>query len=107
MKEDRKAVIMNNEIARRTSPEEEELARKREELALLQVELAERELFLTSLLRADRLLFTRRSSHRFLLAGVSRKPAGGSEDCTASARTFSAEIRARRRYMRADRFDGL
>jgi predicted transcriptional regulator len=43
MKEDRKAVIMNNEIARRTSPEEEELARKREELALLQVELAERD----------------------------------------------------------------
>jgi predicted transcriptional regulator len=34
---------MNNEIARRTSPEEEELARKREELALLQVELAERD----------------------------------------------------------------
>jgi DnaJ-domain-containing protein 1 len=40
---------MNNEIARRTSPEEEELARKREELALLQAELAERELFLTNL----------------------------------------------------------
>ena len=40
---------MNSEIARRTSPEEEELARKREELALLQAELAERELFLTNL----------------------------------------------------------
>ena len=40
---------MNNEIARRISPEEEELARKREELALLQTRLAERELFLTNL----------------------------------------------------------
>ena len=40
---------MKSEIARRTSPEEEELARKREELALLQAELAERELFLTNL----------------------------------------------------------
>jgi len=40
---------MNSEIARRASPEEEELARKREELALLQAELAERELFLTNL----------------------------------------------------------
>jgi len=41
--------FMNIEIARRISPEEEELARKREELALLQTELAERELFLTNL----------------------------------------------------------
>src|SRR5450755_4543151 len=40
---------MNSEIALRTSPEEEELARKREELALLQARLAERELFLTDL----------------------------------------------------------
>jgi hypothetical protein len=40
---------MNSQIARGTSPEEEELARKREELALLQAELAERELFLTNL----------------------------------------------------------
>ncbi len=40
---------MNSEIARRTSPEEEELAQKRKELALLQAELAERELFLTNL----------------------------------------------------------
>jgi DNA repair exonuclease SbcCD ATPase subunit len=40
---------MNSKIARRASPEEEELARKREELALLQAELAERELYLESL----------------------------------------------------------
>jgi hypothetical protein len=40
---------MNSEIALRTYPEEEELARKREELALLQARLAERELFLTNL----------------------------------------------------------
>src|SRR6266581_2178587 len=40
---------MNSQIARRTSPEEEELARKREQLALLQARLAERELFLTNL----------------------------------------------------------
>ena len=40
---------MSTEIAHPLSPEEEELARKREELALLQAELAERELFLTNL----------------------------------------------------------
>jgi len=40
---------MNAQIVRRLSPEEEELARKREELALLQAELAERELFVTNL----------------------------------------------------------
>ena len=40
---------MKKEIVRRISPEEEELAKKREELALLQAELAERELFLTNL----------------------------------------------------------
>jgi hypothetical protein len=40
---------MSTEIAHRLSPEEEELAKKREDLALLQAELAERELFLTNL----------------------------------------------------------
>jgi hypothetical protein len=40
---------MNVQIVRPLSPEEEELARKREELALLRAELAERELFLTNL----------------------------------------------------------
>jgi hypothetical protein len=40
---------MHTEITRRLSAEEEELAKKREELALLQAELAERELFLTNL----------------------------------------------------------
>ena len=40
---------MNTGIARRVSPEEEELARKREELALLQAELADHELRLTNL----------------------------------------------------------
>src|SRR5271166_346983 len=40
---------MSTEIVRRGSPEEEELAKKREELALLQADLAERELFLTNL----------------------------------------------------------
>jgi hypothetical protein len=40
---------MNTEITHRLSPEEEELAKKREKLALLQSELAERELFLTNL----------------------------------------------------------
>jgi DnaJ-domain-containing protein 1 len=40
---------MHDEIALRTSPEKEELGRKREELALLQARLAERELFLTNL----------------------------------------------------------
>jgi hypothetical protein len=37
------------DIVRRVSPEEEELAKKRDELPLLQAELAERELFLTNL----------------------------------------------------------
>ncbi len=40
---------MSAETVRRVSPEEEELARKREELALLQSELADRELHLTNL----------------------------------------------------------
>jgi hypothetical protein len=40
---------MHTEITRRISPEEEELAKKREKLALLQAELADRELFLTDL----------------------------------------------------------
>ncbi len=40
---------MSAGIVRRASPEEEELAKKREELALVQAELAERELFLTNL----------------------------------------------------------
>ncbi len=40
---------MNAEIVRHLSPEEEELAKKREELALLQAELAERELYLANL----------------------------------------------------------
>lgn len=40
---------MNPRIVRRLSPEEEELKKKRDELALLQADLAERELFLTNL----------------------------------------------------------
>ena len=40
---------MNAEIVLQLSPEEEELAKKREELAILQVELADRELFLANL----------------------------------------------------------
>ena len=43
---------MNAEIVCRLSPEEEELTKKRNELALLQTELAERELYLANL-RAD------------------------------------------------------
>jgi hypothetical protein len=42
-------VDLTTDIVRRVSPEEEELAKKRDELALLQTELAERELFLTNL----------------------------------------------------------
>ncbi len=40
---------MNPGIVRRLSPEEEELKKKRDELILLQADLAERELFLTNL----------------------------------------------------------
>ena len=39
---------MNAEIVRRLSPEEEDLAKKRDELALLQAELVERELYLAN-----------------------------------------------------------
>jgi hypothetical protein len=37
-------VSMSTSVARQLSPEEEELAKKREELVLLQAELADREL---------------------------------------------------------------
>ena len=47
---------MSAETVRRVSPEEEELAKKREEFALLQSELADRELYLTNL-RAELLAF--------------------------------------------------
>lgn len=40
---------MNSEIARHLSPEEQELARKREELAFLQANLTDRELYLANL----------------------------------------------------------
>ena len=40
---------MNSEIVRHLSPEEQELARKRQELTILQAELTDRELFLTNL----------------------------------------------------------
>lgn len=40
---------MTKGLVRRLSPEEEELAKKRDELALLQVQLAERELYLANL----------------------------------------------------------
>jgi DNA-binding SARP family transcriptional activator len=40
---------MNSEIVRHLSPEEQELARKREELTILQAELIDRELFLANL----------------------------------------------------------
>ena len=40
---------MNSEISRHLSPEEQELARKREELAFLQTKLADREVFLANL----------------------------------------------------------
>ena len=42
-------MVMNAEIVRRLSPEEEELRKKRDELALLQGELADRELYLANL----------------------------------------------------------
>jgi chromosome segregation ATPase len=41
--------VMKSEIVRRLSPEEEELRKKRDELALLQTELADRELHLANL----------------------------------------------------------
>ena len=47
---------MSAETVRRVSPEEEELAKKRGELALLQTDLADRELYLTNL-RAELLAF--------------------------------------------------
>ena len=54
---------MEKELVRRVSPEEEELAKKREELTLLQAKLADRELFLTDLraeLSAFEALYLRR-----------------------------------------------
>ena len=50
---------MSAETVRRVSPEEEELVKKREELALLQADLADRELYLTNL-RVEISAFERR-----------------------------------------------
>jgi len=50
---------MSAETVRRMSPEEEELAKKRDELALLQADLADRELYLTNL-RVELSAFERR-----------------------------------------------
>jgi hypothetical protein len=51
--------LQDTKSTHRISPEEEELAKKREELALLQAELADRELYLTNL-RVESSAFERR-----------------------------------------------
>src|SRR5271157_3136022 len=90
---------MNNEIARRTSPEEEELVQKREELALLQAELAERELFLTNL-RAELSAFEGRYLRQVgdLYAELDEWNAKIAErlaeqECTEEARSAAAQAR--------------
>jgi len=94
-----KAVVMNSEIARRTSPEEEELARKRKELAQLRAELAERELFLTNL-RAELAAFEGRYLRKVgtLYAELDEWNAKIAElaakDDTEQARRAAAEARA-------------
>src|SRR5271169_2793979 len=95
-----KAVVMNSEIARRTSPEEEELARKRKELAQLRAELAERELFLTNL-RAELAAFEGRYLRKVgtLYAELDEWNAkiaelDAKDDGTEQARMAAAEARA-------------
>ncbi len=91
---------MNSKIARRSSPEEEELARKREELALLQTELADRELFLANLraeltafegryLREVGVLYAELDDWNAKIAELAAK-----DDGTEQARTAAAEARA-------------
>jgi septal ring factor EnvC (AmiA/AmiB activator) len=92
---------MNAEIVRHISPEEQDLARKREELAVLQVELTDRELFLTNLrveiaafegryLREVGVLYAELDDWNAKIAELTSEAAG-----TEQARTAAAEARAR------------
>ena len=88
---------MNAQIVRQLSPEEEELRRKREELALLQARLAERELFLTNLraelsafegqyLRQVGTLYAELDEWNAKIAGRLAEEEGTDESRTAAAR---------------------
>src|SRR5271157_2804025 len=91
---------MKTQIVRRLSPEEEELARKREELAVLQAELADHELFLTNL-RAELFAFEGRYLRQVgtLYAELDEWNAkiaelAAKDDGTEQAQTAAAEARA-------------
>jgi hypothetical protein len=92
---------MNAEIVCHVSAEEQELARKREELAVLQAELTDRELFLTNLraelaafegryLREVGVLYAELDEWNAKIAELAAEAAG-----TEQARTAAAEARAR------------
>jgi hypothetical protein len=92
---------MNAEIVCHISPEEQELARRRQELAILQVELTDRELFLTNLraeiaafegryLREVGVLYAELDDWNAKIAELTSEAAG-----TEQARTAAAEARAR------------
>ncbi len=91
---------MKAQIVRRLSPEEEELAQKREDLARLQSELADRELFLTNLraelaafegryLRQVGILYAELDEWNAKVAELAAK-----DDGTEQAQTAAAEARA-------------
>jgi hypothetical protein len=92
---------MNAEIVCHVSAAEQELARKREELAILQAELADRELFLANLraelaafegryLREVGVLYAELDDWNAKIAELAAQTAG-----TEQARTAAAEARAR------------
>jgi hypothetical protein len=92
---------MNAEIVCHISPEEQELARKREELVILQAELTDRELFLANLraelaafegryLREVGVLYAELDDWNAKIAELAAETAG-----TEQARTAAAEARSR------------
>jgi len=95
---------MPTEIVRHLSPEEQELARKRQELAILQAELTDRELFLANL-QAELAAFEGRYCGKSVCStqnsttGTRRSPSWREADGSNEAKSAAAEARGRQRVL--------
>ena len=108
---DSKSVSMNSEIARHISPQERELAEKRQELAILQAELTERELSAANLraelgafegryLREVGLLYAELDDWNARIAELAAEASG-----TEQAKSTATDARARAEESRAAAHD--